>query len=707
MADDRGDSAAAEEHFREALLIHQKASNANIHVIELLNDLGKIAWERKDYAKADEYLQQAFVVEQKVAPGSPLVADSFNLLGNVARDQGNRSEAQKNYSQALAIREKLIPGSPDHVESLMALASLLRDQQAVAAAQLFEKAVNAVENEVAHLGGTEESRSNFRARRTDYYKDYADLLMQQKQPERAFDILERSRARTLLELLAQAHVNIRGGVDAKLLEQESSVQADIRAKSERRIQLLGDKQKQQYASAVAQEIKKLLEDYQEIERQIQVNSPGYAALTQPQPLSAKEIQQQLLDPNTLLLEYSLGEERSYLFALTSNSLHSYELPKRAEIEVVARQLYKALATRTDTGSTLDRFDSRGKTQVDKLAADLSQMVVGPVAPELRGKRLLIVSDGALQYIPFAVLPVPMKPESGEAAYPKPAPPLVIEHEIVNLPSASVLAILRRETLGRKEAPRAVAVLADPVFDSKDERVTLKVGAKTSSQPEVSESAERMAMEPTEHLSRLAADIGLRLRGVAYLPRLPFTRREAEAILKVIPPGEGMKALDFSASREMAMSPELAQYRIVHFATHGLLDSQHPELSGLVLSLVDEQGKARNGLLDLQDIYNLDLPAELVVLSACETGLGKEINGEGLVGITRGFMYAGARRVLASLWNTDDAASAEFMARFYKAMQQERLSPAAALRQAQIETWKQKPWADPYYWAGFQLQGEWK
>jgi CHAT domain-containing protein len=170
---------------------------------------------------------------------------------------------------------------------------------------------------------------------------------------------------------------------------------------------------------------------------------------------------------------------------------------------------------------------------------------------------------------------------------------------------------------------------------------------------------------------------------------------------------GLEALDFQASRDLALSNNLGQYRIVHFATHGLLDNQHPELSGLVLSLVDSHGKPQNGFLELQDVYNMDLPVDLVVLSACETGLGKEINGEGLIGLTRGFMYAGAPRVVASLWKVDDLATADLMGRFYKAMLKDGIRPAAALRQAQLEMWKNKRWTDPYYWAAFTIQGEWK
>jgi CHAT domain-containing protein len=191
-----------------------------------------------------------------------------------------------------------------------------------------------------------------------------------------------------------------------------------------------------------------------------------------------------------------------------------------------------------------------------------------------------------------------------------------------------------------------------------------------------------------------------------LNRLWFTRLEADTIVANTL-GQHMEAVDFRASRATATSRELAQYRIVHFATHGLLDSENPELSGLVFSLVDVNGRPQNGFLDLQDIYNLNLPVDMVVLSACETALGKEIDGEGLLGLTRGFMYAGASRVVASLWRVSDVATAQLMGRFYKALGEDGIPPAAALRTAQIQMSKQKQWSAPYYWAGFEIQGEWK
>ncbi|MCA1817752.1 MAG: CHAT domain-containing protein, partial [Acidobacteria bacterium] len=193
----------------------------------------------------------------------------------------------------------------------------------------------------------------------------------------------------------------------------------------------------------------------------------------------------------------------------------------------------------------------------------------------------------------------------------------------------------------------------------------------------------------------------------HIPRLPGTRKEADQILALVPATSSKQSFDFAANRAAVTGTDLSQYRYVHIATHGFLDSQHPELSGIVLSMVDEKGDPQDGFLRLHDVFNLKLPAELVVLSACQTGLGKEVKGEGLVGLTRGFMYAGAPRVMVSLWSVSDEGTAELMTRFYKGMLRDGLRPAAALRAAQVSMYGDKRFALPYFWAAFTLQGEWQ
>jgi CHAT domain-containing protein len=367
------------------------------------------------------------------------------------------------------------------------------------------------------------------------------------------------------------------------------------------------------------------------------------------------------------------------------------------LEAAARQAYEQMSTSHVAGEGM-----QGATLA------LSRMVLGPVAAELAKKRLVVVAEGALQYIPFAALPTPA--QAGV--------PLVAEHEIVSLPSASTVALLRRENEGRKPAPKLAIVLADPVFSRNDPRVEQSAVAVASKTPRGGASdlkamdlkalarkdpaPETSGPDDLERSARSAKESGL-----PTFDRLRASRREADTIVELAGKGNAVEELDFDSSRETATSEALGQYRIIHIATHGLLNSRNPELSGLVFSLVDRQGKPQNGFLEAQEIYNLKLGADLVVLSACQTALGKEIRGEGLVGLTRGFMYAGVPRVVASLWKVPDQATTELMQKFYRGVLQQGLQPAAALRAAQVSMWKESRRSAPYYWAGFTLQGEWK
>jgi CHAT domain-containing protein len=267
-------------------------------------------------------------------------------------------------------------------------------------------------------------------------------------------------------------------------------------------------------------------------------------------------------------------------------------------------------------------------------------------------------------------------------------PLVAAHETISLPSASTLQVLRHEVAGRPTARQSIFVLGDPVFNRHDPRDTV-AGAETT--PPSSTALDRSARES----------------GVSGLDRLWFTRQEAEGIAALAPAGEARPHLDFEASLDRVKEADLGSYRIVHLATHGLLNNSHPDLSGLVFSLVDSRGNPREGFLPAYEVYNLRLNADLVVLSACQTALGDDIRGEGLVGLTRGFMYAGAARVVASLWRVPDAATAALMRRFYRGILTDHLSPAAALRAAQTSIRAERRWSAPYYWAGFTLQGEWR
>jgi len=296
-------------------------------------------------------------------------------------------------------------------------------------------------------------------------------------------------------------------------------------------------------------------------------------------------------------------------------------------------------------------------------------VLGPVADAIGARTLVVVADGALQQIPFAALPLP-----GRARL------LIDAHTMVSSPSASVLPALGAMRRPADHGPE-LAILADP-----------ELGARPGRHEPFSSSALLRSMEDT---------------GLRSLEPLQWTRREADAIAARLPAHRVVRALGPDASRTVAMGPEVARARIVHFATHALLDAKRPELSGIVLSDGDAAGSAGPGFLSLADISGMRLSAELVVLSACRTALGKEVRGEGLAGLTRGFMDAGARRVVGSLWSVPDAPTAALMSRFYALLLDEGRSPADALRDAQLALRSQRRFSAPQAWAGFVLHGDWR
>ncbi|QLE40049.1 CHAT domain-containing protein [Nostoc sp. C052] len=662
-------------YFSQSLSLHQQAGDKR-GIPTALNNIGIVYLNLGENQKALSYFSQSLSLYQQ-ATDKRGIPTALNNIGKVYSNLGEHQKALDYYNQCLPLYIQM-GSKTGEARTLYNIASIQRDSgDFKASLTQMERVIKIVEDLRTKID-SQELRTSYFATVQDYYEFYIDLLMQlhKQHPSQGYDALalqtsERARARSLLELLTEANADIRQGVEPKLLSQEHNLQQQLDTLEKRRIQLLNVNHTEAEVQALEKEIEAVLEQYQQVQVQIRATSPRYAALTQPQPLSLTQIQQQVLDDNTLLLEYSLGEKRSYLWAVTNKSITSYELPKRADIEATVQKFRQEITTPY----------LRNSPSIDTL----SQIILAPVAQQLGKKRLAIASDGALQYVPFSALATP-----GSSNY----EPLLLNHEIITLPSASTVAILRREHKERKSsAPKTLVVLADPIFSSDDERLEGKVKVSPSSVPE--------SNLDSQALTRSAQDSDVNFQ------RLRFTRQEAEQILSLVPVSDRKQAFDFTASRTTASSENLSQYRIIHFATHGILNSKHPELSGVVLSLFDNQGRPQNGFLRLHDIFNLNLQAELVVLSACKTGLGEEVKGEGLVGLTRGFMYAGSPRVVVSLWSVDDQATSELMKVFYKKMLQEKLKPAAALRTAQIEIWRTQKYAAPYYWAAFTLQGEWK
>jgi CHAT domain-containing protein len=652
---------------------------------------------------------------------------------------GKREQALNLYLRALAT-EKEVGDRNGEARELANIALIHSDLGKLVEARAEVEAALAIAEDLRTKVVSGELRASYYATVQGYYLLDLDILMQlhKLQPAdgydvRAYQVGERARARSFLDLLSESRIDIRHGVSQELLERERALRQLLGKKAELQVQLVNSKATEKQIAQTEKELRSLTADFQEVQAQIRQQSPNYASLTQPHPLSLAEVQQRVLDDDTILLQYSLGEQRSYLWVVTRITIKSFELPAAKDIQAVALHVSELLTARHGReNETEDQYRVRiaaADAEYPGAARRLSQMVLGPAAGELGTKRLVIVADGALQYIPFAALPDPSTiamakglkgAESKANKALQSEQPLIVKHELVSLPSASVIATLRHELAGRATPAKAVAILADPVFGAGDPRLKgISSQSQTSSGSASLNGSDRAV---SNDKSGPAAPV-LRLGGVdddhsaralrmlgrnGALERLVYSRAEAQSISAAVPGGQAFLALDFEANRRTALLPKLGQYRYVHFATHGVFNAEHPELSGLVLSLVDEKGSAQEGFLSLSEIYNLTLPVETVVLSGCETALGKDIKGEGLVGLTRGFMYAGAPRVVASLWQVKDYATANLMSRFYKKTfgpQQQR--PAAAMRAVQVEMWREKKWPSPYYWAGFIVQGEWR
>lgn len=602
---------------------------------------------------ARRYLEAAlgeYAALPRPAPG-PL-ARLYEFVGEADRRLGRFTEARASLSKALEVNESigsLIDIAFDHYF----LARVERQRGDLALAQDHAQRALAKYQQLRSRVGHSEAQASFAsARPREVQEFFVDLLMERhghepggKFDRQAFLASERARGQSLLDLVAQGPPKARD-VPASLIAEREAVRRAIQSlELERRAFAQRPPGEAAYArwnnELVSQE-----SELQRIDGQIRRLDPGYDALVSTEPASVEEIQA-LLDEDTVLLEYLLGDSRSYLWVVTRQTVTAFPLAPRKELEDLALAFHQN-ATRwgeRPVGS-LREFRAPLLERSENLAAELGRQLLGPAGDLLGRKRLVIVADGALEYIPFAAL---LEPETGTE--------LIENHVVTRLPSASILAVQRNLRSGGRVAPsQTLAIFADPTYTAQ--------------------------------------------------PRLEFSRQEAERI-RAVTPATPVLRLGSEASREAALTTDLSQFRYLHFAVHGKIDAEFPSFSKLVLAERDGEGRAVDGDLTLTDIYGLTLGADLVVLSACDTALGKNVRGEGLLGLTRGFLYAGAGSVLSTLWQVQDEATTRLMERFYHALFAKGLPPADALRFAQLEMRLLEERKFPYYWAAFVLQGEWR
>jgi len=663
IAGSRGDLANAERYYKRALAIRERLAPGSLDVANSLNNLGTIAQSRGQLAKAVAYYERALAIQRELAPASLEAAWSFSNLGAIEGFRGDLAKAEDYYKRALVIRQKLAPGTLALFQVQRDLAELFRRQgQLSVAAQYFNRSLDALDHQATRFGGADDDRAGFLARNADVYRSFIDTLLDPRmgRKEQAFEVLERSRARLLLNMLAERDVVFSADIPLGAQRIRNLNAAEYDRIQARLSKLDSDKDQKQVELLIAS-LGEFNTERERMIEQIRKDSPRFAALQYPQPLDL-ESTRGTLDTGTVLLSYSVGQYNTLLFVVRPKNMTSglsvFKLPVGATALQEKVKGFRNIISRRNTPT---------ERNLAAQARELYDLLIRPSESLLTpSDRLLITPDGPLDAMPFAAL---MRDNNEYLIEWKPL------HTVV---SATVYSELKKMRRDRSSTRIQFAGFGDPRYP--DEKET-SIG--------FSDKELRSVFE----------------RGVRFA-RLPFSRFEVDSIAALYP-GRSQEYLGVEATEEHAKAVG-KDVRYLHFATHAVLDERVPLNSGLALTIPDKLIEGQdNGLLQAWEIFDrVRLDADLVTLSACNTGLGKEMGGEGLLGLTRAFQYAGAQSVLASLWSVDDSRTAEFMTRFYTQLQRGQTKDEA-LRASQLQMIRSRSSSHPFYWAAFTLSGDWR
>lgn len=688
----RGDYPAAEIYLNQALASFEDdldKAQCREHLARLQIALGQ-------YNIARQHLQTSLAIYQS-AHNPMEVARVLALLGQIDEAEGAFALARTNYLDALRTFQH-VEDRVNEAAANFALGKLeLRAGDYDLAETYLKQSVETTED-LRRASIARDLTTAYSATVYERYQTYIECLLHKHklQPSQGLDVLafqtsELARARALAELLRDTQSSFAPGTDPSLATRERALRQTLSAKMNLRVQLLVQKLQsgpdanvdklQAQLNQLEASLTPLQNEYAQVKTRLRKVNPLFDQVTEPTAYTLEQIQHDVIDDDqTVLLEFILGEQASYAWAVTRTSIKTYELPKQQVIADAAEKVYAEASEEPDDGRT---------QRLNGAAERLAQLVLSPLAEELKAQRLIIVADGPLHYIPFQLLPTP----NGSRE------PLIAKHEIVNAPSASILGRLRQENRQREPSTKLLAAFGDPVFPSNYAQF------KSPEAGELVASVKGNELEPWRRIWRDVSRTADNPNPETLQP-LTYSKFELQRLKDLGGPA-AVVARGFDASRESLGRLNLSDFSVLHFATHGLLDPEHPEFSGVVLSMVNTSGQPQDGFITIPDVYALKAPVDLVVLSACHTGLGKKVRGEGLIGLTSGFMHAGASSVAASLWKADDQATAKLMEYFYANMLEKNMRPADALRAAQNTMRTTSPWQSPHFWAAFTLQGEYR
>jgi len=677
----QGDFAAARTQYNEAIQLARRERRIDLDWAAKAG-LGKTLWALSQRAPTTRRIHLEPATNRRAAHASP-VMKSVPPRGSgwVDYQETNAkllADAQSAYRDALADIETVVEGS---VRGHEARTTFLTTTN-----QVFEEAAALNAEMALALKTTDATTGNsFTAE--------------------SFRIAEHGRARSLLDVLADGHAEISAGVPTELTKRrgENVAKQQLLRAQLTGVSLAGDIPSQSFSELDA-ELERLASEFESLENQIKAGSPRFNSFVQTRSLTLDEVQRRVLDDDTALLEYSLGEQSSYLWVVTRQNAALFKLPAGATVDQLAMDLRAQIIPprlqRRNVGidvQTADQQRGLGLTAAApatdtaafaRASRALYEVALAPAATMIGNRRLVIVADGALNFVPFEALVT----SEGAGDYSS-LSYLIKTNKLSYAPSASVAAAIREQ---KRNSGRHMLLVADPVFSATDPR--MQTGSAVS------------GVEVTRGLGLDSAvtDATGGTPQPLTLPRLAGTRIEAEQIERLARTSgaQGNLWLDLKANEDGVKTGDLQSYRVLHIATHGVLDASRPQFSGLVLSLVGNKGDD-DGYLRTGEVFNLKLGAPLVMLSACESGLGKVKRGEGVVGLSQAFMYAGATTVGVTLWSVADKPTAELMTDFYQRLLGPTPSGSDAIREAQLAMISGKKYSAPYYWAPFVLLGEWK